>query len=77
MVMKVDKEKLMALAELNGIKICKEPECVKFPHFMEKNMYHVPCAMCGLPRPYVEYKDWQTQEEMMKMCSPCITEVSQ
>ena len=54
--------------------MCIDPECRNYPHEMVENMHHVPCAMCGYPRPYVEYKDWQTQEEMGKMCGGCLEE---
>ena len=53
---------------------CIDKECVDYPHQILKNMHHVPCAMCGLPRPYIETEDWQTQKEMSKMCSGCLDE---
>jgi len=72
--MMVNKLKLKALAELNGFKWCGEERCTDFPHGDEENRYHVPCAMCGLPRSYLEVRDWQTQDEMGKMCSGCLDE---
>ncbi len=54
---------------------CGLKDCVKYPHEMKDNMHHVPCAMCGLPRPYIETEDWrQTQKEMGEMCGWCLEE---
>ena len=52
---------------------CNEENCNDKPHKMYKNSYHVPCALCGLLRTYRETRDWQTQDEMSKMCGICIT----
>lgn len=52
--------------------VCKIENCTDIPHTMTKDTHHVDCSLCGNPRPYVEYKDWQTQEEMSKVCGGCM-----
>ena len=61
----------MSLAKID--KLCDDKECANFPHKMFDNTYHVPCGNCGQQRPYNEVRDWQTQDELGKMCDPCLT----